>query len=200
MRGLREIEESEAKRVIDWLRRPSPRDWLSARVVTLLSHYFISQTDERVAKAAAQDWIEILKSVPPWAVSNACRKYLAGSNGRRKPVPGDILGLALEELWLVNKAAKSLIDRGGHQTDLASRSPLTEEERRRRRDLVEKIKLPRIEGEKRHPQDVTQKNINEAAEILQQESESSEQHFTPSADLLETNLVKNHNIRLDDAK
>ena len=36
--------------------------------------------------------------MPPCAVSNACRKYLAGDTARRKPLPGDILRLARSEM------------------------------------------------------------------------------------------------------
>lgn len=88
---------------IEWLKTPSPSGWVAGRIATLLSHYFVTKDDERLAKAAAEDWIEILKPAPPWAIANACRKYLAGENARRKPLPADILSLAYQEMGFLNR-------------------------------------------------------------------------------------------------
>lgn len=153
---MSETDVRAANDLIEWIKTPSPRKWLSARILTLLSHYYVSQSDERVAQAAAEDWIEILRELPPWAVSNACRKYLAGDNRRRKPTPGDILDLAQRELWFVNKAAKSLCEREAAAMDTPPK-PLTAKEREYRRKRVAELttgfgKMPVDDPTQRSPE------------------------------------------------
>lgn len=117
-----------AAKTIDWLNKPAPANWVSGRIVTLLSHYFITQTDERIAKAIAEDWIVILSELPAWAISNACRNYLAGDDCKRKPVPGDIRKLAEAQRLFIRKFNNWLT--AEHQANEQS-LPVSTEERKR---------------------------------------------------------------------
>ncbi len=74
------------------MERPAPGKWISGRIVTLLSHYFVAQTDQRVVEAMATDWVETLRKYPAWAIHNACRWWISAENEwrHRKPLPGDI--------------------------------------------------------------------------------------------------------------
>lgn len=203
MKALSEIDKSEASELIEWLRKPSPRDWLSARIVTLLSHYFISQTDERVAKAAAEDWIEILRVVPPWAVSNACRKYLAGDDRRRKPMPGDILDLAKKEMWFVASAANSLLERERIAQIEPPSPPLNDDQMERRRAHVAEVmarlaKMPKTHHTQTEAE--TQAIINEAKDQLAEMEaiQERDREYEGTSDALkESALVKNSPADVD---
>lgn len=134
LKDLSEIDAIKIEQAIEWLSRPSPRNWLSGKIVSLLSHYFITQTDERVAKAAAEDWIEILQPCPPWAVSNACRAYLKGQDRRKKPLPGDIYDLAIQQAEFIS-AANSFLS-AHHRSkqpviEVEKQKPISPEERER---------------------------------------------------------------------
>jgi hypothetical protein len=69
------------------------REWLTGRVMVLLSHFYTQETDPAVVRAQAGDWFDTLWDVPQEAIEGACRDYLR--NGpRRRPSPGDIRNLA----------------------------------------------------------------------------------------------------------
>lgn len=85
-------EAEEVLATCDRLAIPAPGRWISGRVATLLSHYFVSASDERVMSAIAEDWVETLKDYPAWAIQNACRWWMSAENQyrHRKPLPGDV--------------------------------------------------------------------------------------------------------------
>lgn len=85
---------------------PATEEWVRGRIATLLSHYYIADKPEELDTALAGDWIEAMMAspygpLPEWALQRACVRWLSGPNARRRPVPGDILALAAEEMhWL----------------------------------------------------------------------------------------------------
>lgn len=91
-RPVSEADADHALKVADYLRKPAARPWIAGRVVTLLSHYFVAQTDEKIAAAVADDWCSMLAEYPAWAIANACRWWMSRENPRKhcKPLPGDI--------------------------------------------------------------------------------------------------------------
>lgn len=98
---------------IAYLSKPAPVEWITGRVVTLLSHYFVAQLEAGQAKAVARDWIETLERYPAWAIAKACRWWLSMENPRKsfKPVPGDIQDRAHRELEGV-RAARVMVSMG----------------------------------------------------------------------------------------
>lgn len=113
LRPKTEAEVSEAKAAIEFLSKTAPRKWISARVVTMLSHYFVAQQDEASARAVAEDWAVMLSEYPAWAIANACRWWMSRENPRRsyKPVPGDIQDRSHIEMEAV-RAARMMVDMG----------------------------------------------------------------------------------------
>lgn len=75
--------------------QPLPtREWLTGRVMVLLSHFYQAETDPAVVRAQAADWFDTLWDVPQADIEAACRSYLR-SGPRRRPSPGDIRNLAV---------------------------------------------------------------------------------------------------------
>lgn len=81
----------------------------------MLDHYFVAgvarETGEfatKIAQAVAGDWLEILGHLPSWAIDKACKRYLSGPNCRRKPIAGEILALANEEMTTVRRSKRFL--------------------------------------------------------------------------------------------
>ena len=131
---LKEIsanELHEANKAIKWMLKPAPQAWIASRIVTLLSHYFVTQTDERVARAAAKDWMDILENLPAWSISMACKDWISGSSRQRRPQAGDILFLAKERMWLVNAAESALKQREERIEKLENFEKVSDQDRRR---------------------------------------------------------------------
>lgn len=108
-----QAEIDETVEAIAYLSKPAPVEWITGRVVTLLSHYFVAQLEAGQAKAVARDWIETLETYPAWAIAKACRWWLSMENPRKsfKPVPGDIQDRAHRELEGV-RAARVMVSMG----------------------------------------------------------------------------------------
>lgn len=105
----RVADDDEARlteEAVIYLETKAPRSWVAGRVVTLLSHYFVAQTDASVAEAVAEDWCAMLEDYPAWAIANAARWWMSRENPRKhcKPLPGDIQERAHEELAPVRAA------------------------------------------------------------------------------------------------
>lgn len=73
------------------------REWLTGRVMTLLSHYYLPDTDPAVIRMAAVDWLDILGPYPQAAIAEACREYLR-DEPKARPTPGAIRALAVKAL------------------------------------------------------------------------------------------------------
>lgn len=95
---MAEVEAVDA--ALDYLGRSAPRKWIAGRVASLLSHYFVSQQDEVLAAAVAEDWCAMLEDYPAWAIANAARWWMGRENPRKhcKPLPGDIQDRAHVEM------------------------------------------------------------------------------------------------------
>lgn len=103
-------EATQLSRQVTELTTPASRKWISGRVATLLSHYFVSSVPSDVMAAMAEDWINELKTLPPWAIQKACRWWMSNDNPerRKKPLPGDIAAQARRELGPVACAEVAL--------------------------------------------------------------------------------------------
>jgi hypothetical protein len=84
---------------------PVDEEWLAGRIATLLSHYFIEDRSEGLARAVADDWIAAVMGdpcPPAWAINAGCIAYIGGPNARRRPMPGEIRDLAFGQMpWLI---------------------------------------------------------------------------------------------------
>lgn len=90
--GLRAVAERAATD-LDYELRPAERDWLVARILTLLAHYWMPDMSENLQTAVGNDWANILGKMPRQAIEAACREYLL-TDTRARPTPGQILKLA----------------------------------------------------------------------------------------------------------
>lgn len=107
---------------LEYLKRPAPSSWIAGRALSLLSHYFISEEDERVAKAKAKDWGDILSGYPAWAINNAAQWWMSMENPerKRKPLPGDIQERAYKEMMGVRAAETVLQTRNASEVNAGS--------------------------------------------------------------------------------
>lgn len=142
-----EAEIAAVAEAAEYLSAPAPRKWVAGRVVSLLSHYFVSQQDEALASAVAEDWCSMLEDYPAWAIANACRWWMGRENPRKhcKPLPGDIQDRAHVELEPV-RAARITIARGVAlpAPQAEPRMEITEQERARRAAIAASFGLKRI--------------------------------------------------------
>lgn len=67
---------------------PASPEWISARVETLLSHYFQPTVSEEVELAAMGDWINALSGFSRDQIGAACDAHLRES--KRRPTPAEI--------------------------------------------------------------------------------------------------------------
>lgn len=75
--------------------RAAHREWIGGRAVTVLSHYWRDDDDERLTAAIGEDWADVLEGMSRDAIQKACIKYQR-DEPRRKPTPGAIYALARE--------------------------------------------------------------------------------------------------------
>lgn len=72
---------------------PAEPEWISARVIGLLAHYWLPDLGEIAAAAVLRDWFTLLGNLPPHAIDAACHDWLR-EHTQRRPGPGDILARA----------------------------------------------------------------------------------------------------------
>ena len=70
--------------------------WLAARVEALLDSYWQARPSAAVLAITTADWIDALDQYTPKEVTEACRRYLSGSDCKKKPKPGQIRILCAE--------------------------------------------------------------------------------------------------------
>ncbi len=116
-----------------------------ARIMTLLSHFYVSPMTPGEAEAIATDWAKALGAFPQWAVSEACDEYLRTQ--KRKPTIAAIVELCEGQFWVVDftrrKAMRGPQSRRRHE----EREPISEDARESMRkrlsdlhkDLSEKV-------------------------------------------------------------
>lgn len=142
-KGERDLMESMAQS----LRKPVTPTWCSGRVLTLLSHYYVADADERQAEAMISDWLHELDGLPAWTIAKASRWWLSGKNEsrKRKPLPGDISEISKREMGLerLMRASVAAYDRGerpqGASTANVRSERLSDEEKARRREVGEEV-------------------------------------------------------------
>lgn len=74
---------------------PAKPEQIVARVVALLSHFYVPDVQVGLARAIAHDWAGALREFPWWAVEASCSRWL--SLERRRPTPADIRELCHRE-------------------------------------------------------------------------------------------------------
>ncbi|KEP68829.1 hypothetical protein DL1_08640 [Thioclava dalianensis] len=91
---------------MDELKRPAPTKWITARIATLLTHYFAADIPPQVQEAIAADWVAALRGNPAWAIARACQWWISAENTarRKRPLPGDIEERAAIEMGPVRVA------------------------------------------------------------------------------------------------
>jgi hypothetical protein len=87
-----------------------------ARVLSLLTPYFMANVPESVRVMEAEDWHAALHDQPQWAIEKAVRWWKSDENPdrRKKPLEGDILAKVKEYTGVLTygKFMISLFDRG----------------------------------------------------------------------------------------
>lgn len=76
---------------------PAPSDWIAARIVTLLAHFWMPDMPENLHQAISRDWISVLGGYPRQAIDRACLDYLRDDTSKR-PTPGKIRKLCEERV------------------------------------------------------------------------------------------------------
>lgn len=142
-----ETEEEKAKawESINCLSKPAPRSWIASRVYATLAHYFTPDHEADLVKMIADDWADLLKDYPAWAISNACKWWLSRENQHhhRKPLPGDIQEKAHREMEAI-RAARLVMARKSQEKPVqaqvdTSASAVTPEDKEARRRAAEEI-------------------------------------------------------------
>lgn len=72
-----------------WL-KPAERRWLTARIMSLLAHFWIAELGDELQTLIAADFIDALSPYPRWAVQQVCRDVIASAR-RTRPTPGDLV-------------------------------------------------------------------------------------------------------------
>lgn len=89
---------------VERVARPAGEEWTRGRLATLLSHYWIDKGPDELKEAVANDWVAIVMGEPcppDWAINKACLAWLGGKDARKKPLPGEIRAMAIEQMsWV----------------------------------------------------------------------------------------------------
>ncbi|HLZ10576.1 MAG TPA: hypothetical protein VKT80_18465 [Chloroflexota bacterium] len=109
---------------------PAPRQWLTARIYSLLSHYPGKPLAQAVEMAIGFDWVEDLEGFPAWAVQEAARQWRRNKENKWRPAPGEMMDLCER----IVGPFKTLSDRVGQLLRFEARSkesgPVGEQSRR----------------------------------------------------------------------
>jgi hypothetical protein len=103
-------------------------------VAKLLSHYWTAADPAEVRQAQLKDWVDDLLEFGPEIAEEACTRWRRQPGGRR-PTPGDIRTLAIEE-----------------QQDRQARDALPAAEDKQRREEAEKVRKQHAEAKNREMQ------------------------------------------------
>ncbi len=71
---------------------PAPGVDLTARITTLLSHFFVAKMPAAAWSQMIEDWRKALSDLPMWAINGACERWL--QDEERKPTPAGIRRMA----------------------------------------------------------------------------------------------------------
>lgn len=122
------------------LEKPVRREWLSARIGTLLAHYWTPENDDTLSRVIAADWIGVLCHLPQWTIEQACVDYLASEDSRRKPQPGQIRALAVKALERVGPVREDIKQLEMWRDRYAAPAPPSKESRERMTARVAEFK------------------------------------------------------------
>lgn len=90
---------------VERVARPAAEEWVRGRIATLLAHYWLDRDGPIELKTAmADDWIAVIMDdpcPPDWAIHKACLAWLSGKDARKKPLPGELRELAIEQMGWV---------------------------------------------------------------------------------------------------
>ena len=109
---------------------------IAAKVVPILSEYFVALDRAGVSEQVGEIWQDELAPYPLWSIHKACRWWLSkdNANRRRKPLPGDISERCEVEMMLVRIAQRRVdhFDQHGpppKESEAAPSEPMTDEQR-----------------------------------------------------------------------
>ncbi|MBN8901004.1 MAG: hypothetical protein BGO51_06545 [Rhodospirillales bacterium 69-11] len=115
---------------------PATREWSTGAIAALLTHFYTVQLPAAVYTAIKNDWIACLSGFPQWAIEEARIEWL--KNGKRKPVPADIVGLCRKAVSK-ERAALFLCQRIIAAAAVEPDPPMTPEEREASRARVSEM-------------------------------------------------------------
>lgn len=73
--------------------RGKHREWITGRVLTLLSHYWRDDDPLELTAALGRDWADVLEGLPQDFIQLACIQYQR-EEPRRRPTPGAVYQIA----------------------------------------------------------------------------------------------------------
>jgi len=87
---------------------PANGKQVTGRAFALLSQYYVGDIPSEAHAMIFADWREGLSGLPFWALDAACKSYLSGRNCKKKPQPGIIRALAVEEVTELQAIAERI--------------------------------------------------------------------------------------------
>lgn len=102
---IRDNEQlAEIKSGLSSLTEAPRKQWMMARVVSLLSQYYAADVSQGAVKMMAEDWAVELEDYPEWAIEKAVRWWKSAANPDRKkrPLEGDISARAKVEAGVIS--------------------------------------------------------------------------------------------------
>lgn len=131
---------ADVERVIQGLSKPVAPAWCMARVAALLSPYYDRDTPQAVRQMDAEDWLLELSPYPQWAIERAVRWWKSSDNPdrRKKPLEGDIAARCKVEMRGIGSLPE-ILKRSQPAPAQPAPAPLTDEERKRRKEQAEAI-------------------------------------------------------------
>lgn len=104
-------------------------------VSRLLSHYWTATDPVEVRQAQIEDWLDDLREFGPLVVEEACRRWRRQPGGKR-PTPGDIRTLCIEEVK-VYRTGQVRLPKSEVQHQERSQTSFDEDEIRRARATLD---------------------------------------------------------------
>ncbi|RMF02528.1 MAG: hypothetical protein D6773_08570 [Alphaproteobacteria bacterium] len=113
---------------------PAAAEWIIRAIQRLLVSFYIPDQTPREYAMVLDNFVEALKDLPRWAITDACRSWLRSE--KRRPTPAEIRALAAREAARVHE---EIADREKMRQIGAGRREVSAEEAKRRRDLVREM-------------------------------------------------------------
>lgn len=99
-----EQQLTEIKEGLHAMTAPPRKEWMMARVASLLSQYYAADVPQPIVQMMAEDWAAELEKWPEWAIEKAVRWWKSADNPdrKRRPLEGDISERASVEAGLIS--------------------------------------------------------------------------------------------------